>query len=797
MLFLRLLGGPSLYRDGSALSGAATQRHRLALLAVLATSRSRPQSRDRLVGWLWPERDVEHARNLLNQSVHALRRAIGEAGIISVQDELHLDPAALECDVVAFEDAVAAGAFERAVELYTGPFLDGFHLPGASEFEHWADGERDRLRRAYVSSLESLAEAAEERGEWSRAVEWWRGMVSEEPYNGRATVRLMTALERSGDRAGALQQARLHALLLEQEFEAEPDPDVVALADRLRTAPANADEGRSAARSPVESDDGPALTDTPAVADVSMGEIASTAQLASPADLAPPLGRRSSSSPGARKSRRGRWLRPTLAGLLVLGLVGGTWWRARPGQQLPEDPSRPPSIAVLPFVNMSPDAADEYFSDGITEEITTALSRIEGLRVAARTSAFAFKGRNESVSEIGRDLGVETVLEGSVRRAENLLRITVQHINVEDGYHLWAESYDREPRDVFAVQEEIAQAIVAALSVKLTGGTTAIVTRPTADLTAYDVYLKGRHALNQRAGGSLVQAVVYFEQAISRDPQFAEAHAGLADAYVLLPGYNVANSSEAWPKARSAAERALALDSTLAEAHTALAYGTFMFEGDLRAAEQGFRRAIALNPGYPTAHHWYGNLLGGRGDLEGYLREIRLAHALDPLSPMIGTEVGRALWALGRSDEAIRQLQKVLLADPAFAEAHVTLGRVHVQQGRLAEAIVALQQAVELRGRDALDVAELAYAYGVAGRRSEAEALLMELEGRSRREPVQPTALAIVLTGMGEQDRAFDWLDRAAAQRDGWLAESIFYPTYDPLRSHARYASLLQTMGLR
>jgi DNA-binding SARP family transcriptional activator/tetratricopeptide (TPR) repeat protein len=235
MLFLRLLGGPSLCDNGSRLAGPATQRHRLALLALLASSRSRPQSRDKLVAWLWPERDVEHARNLLNQSVHALRRAVGEAGVISVQNELRLDAASVSCDVVAFEDAIAAGELERAIGLYTGPFLDGFHLPGASEFEHWADGERDRLRRSYARCLESLAQAAEERREWRSAVERWRRLVSEEPYDARVTLRLMSALEGAGDRAGALRQARRHTLALDQEFGAGPDPDVVALADRLRT----------------------------------------------------------------------------------------------------------------------------------------------------------------------------------------------------------------------------------------------------------------------------------------------------------------------------------------------------------------------------------------------------------------------------------------------------------------------------------------------------------------------------------------------------------------------------------
>jgi TolB-like protein/DNA-binding SARP family transcriptional activator len=546
MLFLRLLGGPSLSANGSTLTGPATQRHRLALLALLASSQSRPQSRDKLVALLWPERDGEHARNLLNQGVHALRRAIGEAGIISVQDELQLDPAAVVCDVVAFDDAVAAGEFERAIGLYTGPFLDGFHLPGTSEFEHWADGERDRLRRSYARSLESLAEVAEERREWSSAVERWRGLVSEEPYNARVTLRLMRALDGAGDRAGALQQARRHTLLVQEEFGAGPDPHVIALADRLRTEQANG-AGTS----------GPARV----TAD----------QFASTADLAPALDQPRSSPPSKRSPSPARWLRPILAIALVLGLASVAWRSPRwTTHRALEEPPPPTSIAVLPFVNMSPEGANEYFSDGMTEEIMTALSKVEELRVAARTSAFAFKGKTESVSEIGHQLRVGTVLEGSVRREGDRLRITAQLINVKDGYHLWADAYDRDLRDVFAVQAEIAQAIVGALKVKLSGEATTMVVRRTTDLAAYDFYLKGRHAVNQRSGGSLVQAVAYFEQAIARDPRFAQAYAGLADAYVLLPGYSVTKSSDAWPKGRAAAERALALDSTLAEAHTTL-----------------------------------------------------------------------------------------------------------------------------------------------------------------------------------------------------------------------------------
>jgi serine/threonine-protein kinase len=448
-------------------------------------------------------------------------------------------------------------------------------------------------------------------------------------------------------------------------------------------------------------------------------------------------------------------------------------------------------------VNLSPDGADEYFSDGMAEEIMTALSKVDGLRVAARTSAFAFKRKGESIGEIGRQLGVGTVVQGSVRRAGERLRVTVQLTDVKDGYHRWAETYDRDRSDVFAVQEEIAQAIVAALRLQPRPEDTTIVVRPTADLAAYDLYLRGRHAVNQRTGGSMVRAVEHFERAIARDTGFAQAYAGLADAYVLLPGYTVLGSSEAWPKARAAAERALALDSTLAEAHTTLAYGTFMFGADWRAAAQGFRRAIALDPGYAVAHHWYGDFLGGRGDLEGFLREMRLAHALDPLSRQISTELARALWTLGRHEEAITQLQHVLRTDSTYAEAHVTLGRVYLQQGRLVEAIGAYRKGVEFRGRDALDLAELAYACAVAGRTSEARELLVELEERSRSRFVPPSAFAIVHMGLGDDARAFDWLERAAVERDGWLAEAIFYPTFNPLRSHPRYAAVLEALHLR
>jgi TolB-like protein/DNA-binding SARP family transcriptional activator len=774
MIELRALGrlvlrGP----QGEDLHTVLAQPKRVALLAYLAIARPRGfHRRDTLLALLWPELDDQHARSALNQGLHHLRSALGKEALPSRGDgEIGIDFRAVSCDAVEFEAAVEADDPARALELYRGDLLEGFHVSGGGEFERWLEEERVWLRRRAAGAAAVLAHREEARGEPVAAGHWARRAFALAPDDEREARNLIELLGRLGDRAGAVQAYEAFARRLRVEYEVDPAPETLAAIEAVR------------ARQRATTSSLATLPDQPA------GNVETVEP--EPVPLFP-----SSGSPHLPTSPRRRWVVPWIIGLLLVGTIALFGVVVR-GPGAPDLPAQPMAIAVLPFANMSPEGADEYFSDGMTEEIITALSKVEGLRVAARTSAFAFKGNSETVSEIGRQLGVGTVLEGSVRLAGDRLRVTAQLINVKDGYHLWAEAYDRDLRDVFAVQEEIAQAIVGALRVKLGGETTAMVVRPTADLAAYDHYLKGLHAVNQRSGGSLVQAVAYFEQAIARDPRFARAYAGLADAYVLLPGYSVTKSSEAWPKGRTAAERALALDSTLAEAHATLAYGKFLFDSDWRGAEQGFRQAIALNPRYPTAHHWYGDFLGGRGDLEGYLQEIRRAQALDPLSRQIGTEVGRALYALRRNDEAVTQLQQVLRADPAFAGAHVTLGRVYIEQGRLADAVGEFQQAVELRGRNALDVAYLAYAYAVAGQESEAQRLLVELEGRARREHVPPTVLAMVSMGLGQDERAFDYLHRAVAEHDGWIAESIFYPTFDPLRSHPRYAALLQALGLR
>jgi DNA-binding SARP family transcriptional activator len=523
MLLFRLLGGPSLCDNGSTLTGPATQRHRLALLALLASSRSRPQSRDKLVAWLWPERDVEHARNLLNQGVHVLRRAIGEAGIISVQDELRLDPAAVACDVIAFEDAMAAGELERAVGLYTGPFLDGFHLPGASEFEHWVDGERDRLRRVYTRSLETLAEAAEEREEWSRAVERWRGLVTEEPYDARVTLRLMRALERVGDRAGALQQARLHASLLQQEFEAGPDPDVVALADRLRTEPPNGDNHKVAAWSPGTGSNGGSPN-----AGISTPAQVTTDRFASTPDLAPALDepRSASPSPGpplAAEPRR-RWVGGRL---LILGFIGvGVAGAAALGALLSRH-TYPRSldanlIVVAPFDVFDPKLG--LWREGLVDILSRDLDGAGPLRaVSPRVAIRRWSGRAEraEANALGRRTRAGLAVFGQlVESGPDSVRLTATLLDVGGNRSLG----EVDLRDALTHMDRLIDSAAVALLRALGRHRPIAAVRQApfggTSLPALKEFLRGEQFYRRSAWDS---ALAHYEAAIALDSTFALA----------------------------------------------------------------------------------------------------------------------------------------------------------------------------------------------------------------------------------------------------------------------------------
>jgi len=456
------------------------------------------------------------------------------------------------------------------------------------------------------------------------------------------------------------------------------------------------------------------------------------------------------------------------------------------------------SAAVLPFTDLSQEKDQEYFSDGLTDELITALSRIEGLKVAARTSSFQFKDTKADVREVGRKLGVATVIEGSVRKSGNRLRVNAQLVSAGDGYELWSESYDRELADVFAVQEEIARSIAAALRLRLGHQTdSALGERPTGDLDAYDLYLKGRFAWNQRTGGSLLLATQYFKQAVQRDSDFARAYAGLADATLLLPQYSAVPPSVAWPEAKAAAAKALALDGTLAEAHTSLAYGTMLYEWDWAAAEAGFKRAIAADPNYPTARQWYGDYLAGRGRLEESLKEMRRGVELDPLSRIIGGELAWTYYVMHRNDEALAQIDTMLRLDPNYSHTYFVQSLIFLQQRDYEKALTAIQRDSELGGSYAQPESRRVWVHAGQGDTAAAKRVLAGLEERSKREYVPPWAFAVAYTGLGDKTRAIGWLNRGIDERDMIMAENLFDPILDPLRGDPRFAEVERRMGLK
>jgi TolB-like protein/DNA-binding SARP family transcriptional activator/Tfp pilus assembly protein PilF len=754
-----------------------------------------------LVAWLWPERDVEHARNLLNQGVHALRKAMGEDAIISAHDELRLDSAAVACDVVAFEDAIAAGELDRAMGLYAGPFLDGFHLPGASEFEHWADGERDRLRRSYARSLESLAQRAEAREEWGIAVERWRSLATEELYNARVTLRLMRALDAAGDRAGALQQARVHTALLQQEFEAGPDPDVVALAELLRTTPANGDERKVDAWPPDTGADGePPPTGTSAPARVTTGRLASTIALDPAPDEDLSLGTFAAPVPLRARARS------VPAGLLLmaLGILIGlgvlfAWTRARRGETAGAPLLK--RVAVLPFENLGePDQA--YFVDGITDEIRGRLSTLRGLQVTARTSSTQYRRTAKSPREIGRELGVEFLLTGTVRwdreGSRNQVRVTPELVQAASSAAHWQQSFAAPLTDIFHVQADIAERVTRELGVALAAGDRRhMEERPTGDLGAYDLYLRGRYAWHQRTAVGLDQARRLLERAIELDPAFAPAHAALADVFTVMPLWRNLPPDQTYPRAKAAALAALKLDSTLAAPYAVLGDINALYEWDWSAADRNFRRSLALDPNNANTHHWYNeDYLVTVGRLREALVEAERARELDPLSVLINVNYGQRLYHVGRLEEAVAHLRGVMALDSTFIVANEFLGTIYLFQGRAAEAVPLLERSID-QARHSINVALLGYAYAKAGWRPKAEALLRELLERQSESYISPSSIALLTAGLGDTSETFAWLRRAIEIHDPLLVYNfVNEPMLEPFRRDPRGMAILRAMGL-
>ena len=699
MLRLRTLGGLSVYGGEASSSGVGSQRKALALLALLAVAEPHGLSRDKLLAYLWPESPGDRATHRLTQLLYSVRRDLKAEHLFLGSADLRLNPRIITTDLADLTAALEAGDLERAADAYGGPFLDGFFLSDSAEFDHWLEQERVRLAQRHASALESLARAAVARGDLVATVNWWRQLSQADPLNSRVTIGYMEALSAAGDRAGALRCARSHETLLRSELDAEPDPAVVAVVERLR----------------------------------------------SPA--------------------------PAPAG---------------------------PAIAVLPFVNLTPERENEYFSDGMTEELTNALAQVPGLRVAARTSAFAFKGKDLDARQIAERLGVTALVEGSVRKIGDRIRLVAQLINAADGCHLWSETYDRTLADVFALQEELSRAIVAKLPVPAATVPRTLVRPPTRALDAYTFYLRGRYAALKRTTEGLALGIEYFEQALEKDRGYALAHAGLAECWVLsgFKEFGELPETEAMPRGKAAALEALRLDPRLSQAHTWLGAVHFLYDWDWAAAESEFRRAIQLQPENPYAELWYAVFLGvmGRHD-ESLLRAYR-AEALEPLALPVQLTVGRCLYFARRYPEALACVQGILAVEPGHPLATIWFGRVLCVMGRYAEVLQEVET-VHAERRTPQMLALAAYALAGLGRGDGARALCGDIvrgfdAGRFRNVPHLLVAVHAIL---GDFDTAYAGMEKAIERRSSYIP-FVSEPLFAPLRSDPRFGKLMAQLGL-
>ena len=472
---------------------------------------------------------------------------------------------------------------------------------------------------------------------------------------------------------------------------------------------------------------------------------------------------------------------------------------------LPPNPAPPPteisdqttgarkSVAVLPFVNLSSDPEQEYFSDGLTEDLLNRLAQIPSLKVPARSSSFHFKG-NTDLQEIKRALGVDAVLEGSVRRSGSALRITAQLTNVNSGYNIWSSSYDRELTDIFAVQDDITAQIIAALEVHLDDDSKHLLAANPVDPALYQLMLRGRYHWNQRSETGLEKAAEIFEQATIMDPNYGPAFAGLADVYISKFDYGLISLAESSAKARVAATRALELDPDLADAHTSLAH-LLLHEWQWQAAEKSFLRAIEINPNYIVARHWYALCLTALGRPEDAVTTMLHARDLDPLSIRINADLGMAYLAAGRYEEAVAQETQTLDLAPQSATPRWIRGMALEQMHKFDEAEQDMQAVLEAWQRDAAILGTLGHLYGVSGKTEEARALLTELIGQAETTDAE-FYIALVHAGLGEADQAFEWLDRAIDERSGSVRYLKIDARLKDLRQDSRYANLMARVGL-
>lgn len=770
MPHLRLLGGAILEDDDGVVDGAAARPQPLALLALLATAPAGTRSRSKIVGFLWRDATERQARNRLNTCVHRVRGGLGEEVLLSVGDDLRLNREALSCDVARFEEALEVGDPARAVELYQGPFLDGFGLRDAPGFEKWTDRERDRLAQEYRGALETLAGEAEDRGEPATAARWWRERVRSDPYDSRAVRRLMEALVTSDNPAEALRVARVHARLLEEELGTDPGAGVRELAERI-------EEGEGEVAGPAASPTEPAAADEP-------GTVEEEEESGGASDAAPEQG------PGAATGRREQASsrsRLAAAGLLLAAVLAGAWflWSSG-GDTAPTAGDR--SIAVLPFEAVGTDDPDPI-AEGLHNDLLTRLSQVSGLHVISATSVERYRDRNLALPVIADSLGVTWVLEGDVQRAGDEIRVNAQLVDPRTDTHAWAETYQREltAENLFALQTELAGRIARALETELTPEERKrFERRPTADLEAYRLYARGRGLLVRRTDSALNGAEELFRRAIQRDSTFAPAWAGLAKSLVLYPQARGRNPDSVFPPGRHAAQRALELDPELAEAHLALAIVDYYRMRGPSALLRN-RRALELDPSSGLAHHGLNLLHLVFGRPQEAIKHAQRAAALDPMSPERQQGLALAHLASGDPERGLRAARRAREIEPGYGGPMMEAYALY-RLGRLSEADTTMAKPV----RDLM----AALANATAGDTVPARELLSRLEEEPHR------ISGLLHAGLGHRSEALETFETVFRRKDmsgGGLTIMLrhYYPdVLGPLRGTPGWRALIREINI-
>ena len=723
-------------------------RRRLALLAVLAAAGDRGRSRDQLLPLFWPEATQSRARHSLDQLLYALRNSIGDS-VFAGANPVRIDPGVIASDVGDFNEALERGDARAAVEAYRGPFLDGFYLSDAPEFERWVESERSRLAASHAGALERLARSADAAGDHESATRWWNALTDVDPLSSRYAAGRIRALVAAGDQASALQFARRYEAVVAQELGTRVDPAITTLVNEVRA---------SAHVEPAV----PTGVPTHAIPQPGAHDVADST---APAHV--DTARALESSGGVvprRPTTRRRNAVYAIAALLFVTLPGAMFWRSRnDGRPAAVDSAQ--SIAVLPLDNLGGDPRDAALVAGLSEELLAVLTKLGRLRVISRGSAAVFKSDAAAARRMADSLGVSHVLQGSVQRVGSRLRVQVRLVDARDGSTRWAETYDRELRDVFAVQSNVAEAVARELDLRLGKGTLArIQRRPTHSIAAYELVLRGNDPAVLRSDTGARRGLAQFQQAVALDSTYAAAWAGLARMHLRVSSANdtVMSRRARLALAEQAALRAIALDDSLAEAHRSLAY-VRKTALDLVSFEAELRRAIALDPMNARLHEILVQryIVTKRPDLA--LAEARRAVDLDPLSASATAEVAHALQASGRCDEALAQLAPLRSLRPPLLRTSSIAAQCYARKRMWPEAIAEARRNLDVTGEPGLSL--LGFVLARAGHVDEARSILATLLDRANRSDGAAMDVAIAYAALGLHDEAFTWLDRAVEER--------------------------------